>query len=201
MSKQTDLLNLTDAITVDGSNNVQIVGNVNGRNLSSDGVKLDGIEAGASADGIGSVLQSGSIKINTGTSTTSVAVANVEVALSAMSFSIVKKAASSRLIVSLQFYEYDAVSQNGWWCLKAKANGSYVTSSVPYGAPPNWIMSHNPSAYVFQQGAHQHRTALFHDDTNSTNIDFTFFTEQPQSQNHIFWWPGHVNVHFHEVKV
>lgn len=201
MSKQTDLLNLTDAITVDGSNNVGIVGNVNGRNLSLDGVKLDGIEAGATADGIGSVLQSGGFKINTGGGVTSVSVANVEVALPVMSFSIVKKAASSRLIVSLQFCEYDAASPNGWWCLKAKANGSYVTSAVPYGAPPNWIMSHNPSAYVFRQPAHQHRTALFHDDTNSTNIDFTFFTEQTGTSQHDFWWPAHVNVHFHEVKL
>jgi hypothetical protein len=109
---------------------------------------------------------------------------------------ITKKYANSMLVCWIKFYNYPSAAPGGsWWQLRAKANGSYVTSSGPSYSE---IASHNHNAYTYAGSAHQQYYTNFWDTTNATTVNFTFFASHTSTPS-IVWWNNPVTWTFMEI--
>jgi len=128
------------------------------------------------------------------TGTTQSIATTTETQLSGWDQTITKKYANSTIICWIKFYNYASVAPTGWWQLRAKANGNYVTSSSGYSE----IASFNHAMYAYNSNAHQQYYTNFWDTTNATTMNFTFFASHT-STSAIIWWNNPVTWTFMEI--
>jgi hypothetical protein len=108
-----------------------------------------------------------------------------------------KKFSNSKIICFVNFsYHYN--SDPDWWVLRARVNGTVVTSCI--NSWNNSFLTNNNSQYQYREPAHQMLFGYFWDTTNTSTADYTFFIQKSSTSTMQVWAPQVHMLTFMEIK-